>query len=87
MSPEEIKIQRQQLGLTQDALAAQLGVAAATVAQWETGEAAPESAMMLRLALDHLAMTQQIADDPRTQQALRKLTEAKAELQQMLAEA
>ncbi|NOT59259.1 MAG: helix-turn-helix domain-containing protein [Acidobacteria bacterium] len=87
MSPQEIKTQREQLGLTQEALAELLGVVSVKLAQWETGAAAPESATMLRLALDHIVMMRHLVDDPRMFQAVRQLTETKAELQQMLAEA
>jgi putative zinc finger/helix-turn-helix YgiT family protein len=37
LSPEQIRDQRSRLGLTQDALADLLGVAASTLSRWETG--------------------------------------------------
>jgi non-specific serine/threonine protein kinase len=43
------------MGMSQQQLAAELGVTATTVARWERGERAVRNAVLVRLALDHLA--------------------------------
>lgn len=58
MDPDEFKRLREALGLTQDQLAAELGVHRVTVARWETGEhKVPEPAARLleRLKADSKA--------------------------------
>jgi transcriptional regulator with XRE-family HTH domain len=86
MSPEEIKTRRNKLGLTQGELAERLGVAVDTVARWELGTSAPESAPMLDLALKHLEMTEQISADPRIQKALNQLAASRTELRKQISE-
>ena len=54
LSADELRGRRLQLGLTQVALAAALGVAVTTVARWERGERAISTPLLVRLALDHL---------------------------------
>lgn len=54
MKPQEIRAYRQKLELTQEALAAALGISSDTLSHWESGEAQPESSKMLELALDAL---------------------------------
>ena len=63
MKPEEIRISREELGLTQEALATALGVTADTVARWESGAAQPESGKMLELALDALEIRLALEDE------------------------
>jgi len=45
MTPEDIRTLRLGLGLTQQALAERLHVAASTVARWEAGRQSPNPAM------------------------------------------
>ncbi|MGE5370427.1 MAG: helix-turn-helix domain-containing protein [Solirubrobacterales bacterium] len=47
---ERMKTLRQDLGLTQEQLAAQIGVHRGTVANWETGRANPDPVMMGQIA-------------------------------------
>lgn len=56
MTPQEITRARENLGLTQRALAEYLGVAANTVNRWQAGTATP--APYLGLALEALAFRQ-----------------------------
>ena len=51
----ELRSRRRKLGMSQRRLAAELGVTATTVARWERGERAISNAVLVRLALDHLA--------------------------------
>ena len=56
MSPSEIKEARIRLGLTQEAMAAALGVAKLTVSQYETGFRKPgPTALILIVVLDSLS--------------------------------
>ncbi len=55
MDAAELRDRRRRLGMSQRQLAAELGVAATTVARWERGERAIGNAVLMRLALDHLA--------------------------------
>jgi non-specific serine/threonine protein kinase len=52
--PEELRRRRRALGLTQAALAAELGVAANSVARWERGARAMGSPALVRRALERL---------------------------------
>ncbi|WP_344801329.1 ATP-binding protein [Microlunatus ginsengisoli] len=54
LTPRELRDRRHQLGLTQSALAAALGVTVTTIARWERGERAISTPLLVRLALDHL---------------------------------
>jgi len=56
MDAAELRDRRHRLGMSQRQLAAELGVAATTVARWERGERAIRNAVLVRLALDHLAL-------------------------------
>ncbi|MBR4691503.1 MAG: helix-turn-helix transcriptional regulator [Oscillospiraceae bacterium] len=47
---ERIKAARQELGLTQEALAEGLGLAPQTVSKWERGESLPDAALLPQLA-------------------------------------
>jgi predicted ATPase/DNA-binding CsgD family transcriptional regulator len=51
----ELRSRRLKLGMSQRRLAAELGVTATTVARWERGERPISNAVLVRLALDHLA--------------------------------
>lgn len=57
MTPADLKVAREALGLTQRALAERLGVPHTTVWRWETGKHPIERPLMLRLALERLADT------------------------------
>lgn len=48
--PEQLTILRKQKGLSQEALAAQLGVSRQAVSKWETGEAQPDLGNLMALA-------------------------------------
>jgi putative zinc finger/helix-turn-helix YgiT family protein len=54
LTPDEIKAQRQRLGLNQEELADQLGTAKGTISRWETGALIQSRAMdnLLRLYFD-----------------------------------
>jgi transcriptional regulator with XRE-family HTH domain len=57
VSPDELRFARRALGLSQKALAEQLGVAEITVWRWEhpSGRWPVDRPAMLRLAIDQLA--------------------------------
>ena len=55
LSAAELRSRRLKLGMSQRRLAAELGVTATTVARWERGERPISNAVLVRLALDHLA--------------------------------
>lgn len=55
LSAAELRSRRVKLGMSQRRLAAELGVTATTVARWERGERPISNAVLVRLALDHLA--------------------------------
>lgn len=54
MTPQQIKQLRLDLGLTQQAFAVRVGVAATTVHRWEAGKRRPVSALV-RARLEYLA--------------------------------
>lgn len=56
MFAEELKKLRKQKNLTQSALAAVLGVSAASVAMWETAKREPDMRMLVRIA-NYLGVT------------------------------
>ena len=55
LSAAELRSRRLKLGMSQRWLAAELGVTATTIARWERGERPVSNAVLVRLALDHLA--------------------------------
>src|SRR6202012_2088306 len=55
MSAAELRSRPLKLGMSQQWLAAELGVTATTIARWERGERPVSNAVLVRLALDHLA--------------------------------
>lgn len=53
MMPDEIKVLRAKLGMTQEQLAHELGVSFATVNRWENGHSSPKGIFLKALqALD-----------------------------------
>lgn len=46
----DVKALRKKLGISQDALAAQLGVVGATVRRWESGKSRPSTLALRQLA-------------------------------------
>lgn len=55
MTPDELRSRRQALGLTQKQLGESLGIPDKTIARWEQGVFPIQHAVMLTLALSHLA--------------------------------
>lgn len=55
LSGADVRARRLGMGMSQKQLAAELGVTATTVARWERGERTVSNAVLVRLALDHLA--------------------------------
>jgi predicted ATPase/DNA-binding CsgD family transcriptional regulator len=55
LSGADVRTRRLGMGMSQKQLAAELGVTATTVARWERGERTVSHAVLVRLALDHLA--------------------------------
>ena len=56
MTPEELKLRRELLGMTKDELAGRLGVKLDTLSSWEHGDSWPDGEGMLELAMDQLEM-------------------------------
>lgn len=65
LSPEQIRHNREALGLTQEQLAASLGIAAATISRWESGNQIQQRAMdrLLRLYFAHANVRQSLSDE------------------------
>lgn len=65
LSPEQIRHNREALGLTQEQLAASLGIAAATISRWESGYQIQQRAMdrLLRLYFAHANVRQSLSDE------------------------
>src|SRR3954447_25325369 len=57
ITPAELLARRRNLGMTQAQLGVVLGIRSNTVARWERGELPIGSPMLLRLALERLAVT------------------------------
>lgn len=86
----QIRARRQQMGLTQKQLGAELNVASNTIARWERDELQPENPRMLELALEQLATERMLAfKGPlgrEIKQKFKLLEQTKAELQRLVAE-
>src|SRR5215471_8191575 len=54
MTPAELRAERKALGLTQAALASELGVATNTIARWERGEMPIRNAELVRAGVQRL---------------------------------
>lgn len=65
LSPDQIRHNREALGLTQEQLAANLGIASATISRWESGHQIQQRAMdrLLRLYFAHPNVRQSLSDD------------------------
>lgn len=65
LSPEQIRANREALGLTQEQLAASLGIAAATISRWESGYQIQQRAMdrLLRLYFAHPNVRSSLSDE------------------------
>lgn len=65
LSPEQIRYNREALGLTQEQLAASLGIAAATISRWESGYQIQQRAMdrLLRLYFAHANVRASLGDE------------------------
>ncbi|MCI0682893.1 MAG: helix-turn-helix domain-containing protein [Gemmataceae bacterium] len=68
LSPEEIRSQREALGLTQEELAEKLRIAAATLSRWETGTQIQQRSLdlLLRLFFKNPGMWRELERDSRT---------------------
>lgn len=55
VSPDDLRAQRETLGLSQTAIAERLGIPRNTWWRWEAGEAVPGHGVILTLALERLA--------------------------------
>lgn len=51
MTPEELRLRRRRLGMSQRSLARELGTTANTIARWERGELAIAQPRMLHMAI------------------------------------
>lgn len=67
LTPEQIRRNREALGLTQRELASHLGIAEATVSRWETGGQMQQRALdrLLRLYFGRASVRETLADDGR----------------------
>jgi putative zinc finger/helix-turn-helix YgiT family protein len=65
LSPAQIRHNREALGLTQEQLAASLGIAAATISRWESGHQIQQRAMdrLLRLYFAHANVRQSLGNE------------------------
>ena len=89
MINEEIRACRDRLQLTQSQLGGELGVAVATIADWESGSVQPEHPAMLRLALEQLEFQHAVSFKGKLgheiQLRIEQLQQSKAELQALAA--
>lgn len=65
LSPEQIRTNREALGLTKEQLASRLGIAAATISRWESGYEIQQRAMdrLLRLYFAHTNVRESLRDE------------------------
>lgn len=65
LSPEQIRRNREALGLTQEQLATNLGIAAATISRWESGHQIQQRAMdrLLRLYFAYPNVRSSLSDE------------------------
>lgn len=65
LSPEQIRHNREALGLTQEQLATNLGIASATISRWESGHQIQQRAMdrLLRLYFAHPNVRASLSDE------------------------
>ena len=64
MIGENIQFLRKSRGLTQEALAEKIGVSRQTIANWETGESAPDIAMAAALSREMEVSLDEIVSEP-----------------------